>query len=391
MTVSRCLVPLLLAIPITARAQFPTFEHQEIDPHVGNVCYALTLADVNGDEKTDIVAVAEKAVVWYENPSWEKHTILEGQTIPDNVCIAPYDIDRDGRIDFALGAGWTKVGTIQWLGRAQGSESWEMYPIGEERWLHRMRWGDVLGTGRAQLVISPLNRTVGDGVRLTAFEIPVHPRADAWKPIVIDDSLDRMHNHWMVDFDGDGIDDVLAASEQGVYLFHSRGSGTWEKMRLGTGNPGTGDDPTGAGDIKIGTLASGTRFIATVEPMHGTQAVVYTPPDQTGQLWSRHVLDDSLKQGHLVWLADLDRDGSDEIIIGHREAGNGPVKGPGLYVFDADDDSGTTWTKHVLDDGGVAVEDAVAADFDGDGWIDIVAGGRATHNVKLYWNRGTAK
>ena len=30
---------------------------------------------------------------------------------------------------------------------------------------------------------------------------------------------------------------------------------------------------------------------------------------------------------------------------------------------------------------------ALAADLDADGRIDIIAGGRATHNVKIYWNR----
>ncbi|HKM52517.1 MAG TPA: FG-GAP-like repeat-containing protein [Isosphaeraceae bacterium] len=29
----------------------------------------------------------------------------------------------------------------------------------------------------------------------------------------------------------------------------------------------------------------------------------------------------------------------------------------------------------------------MAADLDGDGKNDIIAGGRATHNVKIYWNR----
>src|SRR5713101_2082484 len=40
-------------------ADFPAFEGREIDPHVGEVCYAVTLADVDGDKKTDIVAVSE--------------------------------------------------------------------------------------------------------------------------------------------------------------------------------------------------------------------------------------------------------------------------------------------------------------------------------------------
>ena len=35
---------------------------QEIDHHVGNVCYAVTVADVNGDGKLDVVAVTEDSV-----------------------------------------------------------------------------------------------------------------------------------------------------------------------------------------------------------------------------------------------------------------------------------------------------------------------------------------
>ena len=84
-------------------ADFPKFRAQEIDPHVGNVCYAVTTADVDGDGKPDAVAVAEDAVYWYANPSWAKHTIIKNATERDNVCIQPHDIDGDGKVDFALG------------------------------------------------------------------------------------------------------------------------------------------------------------------------------------------------------------------------------------------------------------------------------------------------
>src|SRR5690606_19507569 len=170
------------------------FRTVDIDPAVGEVCYAVDVADVNGDGRKDIIAVTENRVLWYENPSWQGHVILEDQTVRDNVCIAPFDIDGDGAIDFALGAGWTRVGTLQWIARGQSlKDKWNVHAITAEPWLHRVRWGDVLQQGKQQLVISPLNRTQGDGVRLLVLEIPGDPAEDAWPLTVIDHSLNRLH------------------------------------------------------------------------------------------------------------------------------------------------------------------------------------------------------
>ena len=36
---------------------------------------------------------------------------------------------------------------------------------------------------------------------------------------------------------------------------------------------------------------------------------------------------------------------------------------------------------------GMACEDIRIADLDGDGKLDIIAAGRATRNLKIYWNR----
>ena len=51
------------------------------------------------------------------------------------------------------------------------------------------------------------------------------------------------------------------------------------------------------------------------------------------------------------------------------------------------DADGDAWTTYLLDDGGMATEDLRAADLDADGRLDLIAAGRATNNLKIYWNR----
>lgn len=382
---------LLGSVTIANGAELPRFEVVTIDPDIGKVCYAVNTADVNGDGKLDIVAVSENRIQWYENPSWTKHVILENQTELDNVCLAPQDIDGDGRVDFAVGAGWTKIGTIQWITRqADPNAKWTVHFIGKELSLHRMSFADVLGKGRPQLVLSPLLKTDGAGVRFEALEIPANPKTDRWPATILDESLNRMHAHTHVDWDQTGPIDSLVGAAEGTFLIHRQSDGAFTKRLLGTGADGTTLEARGTGEVKVGQWDRvGKRFLATVEPMHGTMAVVYFPSSDATKPWTRHVLDSTLKQGHAVWCADLDGDGRDEVVIGHREASPGPVVGPGLYVYQSTGDDPAAWKKHVLDDGGCAVEDALAADFNGDGRPDLVAGGRATHNVKLYMNRGT--
>lgn len=382
-------------------AEFPKFEAQTLDPDVGKICYAVTLADVDGDGKQDVVAVTENRVVWYQAPDWKSRVIIEDQTERDNVCIAPLDIDQDGKIDFALGAGWSgkNTGQLVWLSRgASLDEKWHVHLIGHEPWTHRMRFANVTGEKRSQLVVSPLTKTQGDGVRLLAFSIPPKPKSDPWPSRVMNASMNRMHNHWHLDWNGDGkgTDATVTASQEGVHLLNDTirdgTSITWLTRKLGNGASGEKPETKGAGEIKVGKLKNGPRFIVTVEPMHGQACAVYVEPKAgektTDGLWPRHVIDSTLNRGHALWTCDIDGDGGDEIVLGFSDPGPGPIKGPGVFVYQADDATATKWTKHTIDDGGMATEDLVCADLNGDGKLDIVAGGRATHNVKLYVNRG---
>jgi hypothetical protein len=386
---------------------FPRFQMQEIEKGLG-VGYAVLLVDVNGDGKKDIVVVDQTRVVWYENSTWKRRIIIENQTKPDNVCIAAYDIDGDGQMDFALGAGWqpfnTKEGgTIQWLKRGKNlDEKWTVYPIAEEPTVHRMRFANLDGSGKPHLLVVPLmgrkstaknNWMDGQPVRILAYKVPKDPVKDRWVPEILDQSMHVVHGFTSVyelvgpDF-GFQAKRMYMASYEGVSELTSLKPGTWKRKLLSPGDQSNPKGSRGASEVARGSLKSGLMdFLATIEPWHGDQVVVYASPT-----YKRHVLDNHLKWGHALWCADLDGDGTEELIVGVRDNKSAkPGERRGVRLYKALDDKGTKWARHILDDGGIAVEALAAADLDGDGRIDIVAVGRQTHNIRIYWNRGPAK
>ncbi len=381
---------------------FVTFKIQE-SPEKLQVGYAVVAADVNGDGKPDIVVVDTTRVIWLENPTWKVHTIITGMTKPDNVCIDALDINGDGKIDFALGADWkpfnTKSGgTLQWLKHpAKAGDKWTVHPIDMEPVIHRIRFADIDGNSKPALISVPLmgrgsskekNWLDGEPLRVTAYRIPKDAVNDRWMPEVLDASLHASHNFHPIPATNRKGDDILTASYEGVNLL-SMANGKWKRTHLGTGNQANLKSNRGASEIKAGKLKNGKHFIATIEPWHGNQVVVYTEPTAAGKMWDRHVIDEQLRWGHAVSCADLDGDGSDEIVIGVRDE---PAKtdkftqSRGVRVYKVADDVGAKWHRQILDNGGVAVEDLITVDLNGDGKPDIVAVGRQTHNIRIYWN-----
>jgi hypothetical protein len=198
-----------------------------------------------------------------------------------------------------------------------------------------------------------------------------------------------MHNFWPIPAPGGKGRDLLTASYEGVSLV-SRADEAGRPAVAGAGNQEHPEGNRGASEIKRGQLRGGHPFLATIEPWHGHQVVVYTPPADPNGLWQRHVIDDRLKWGHAVWCADLDGDGNDELIIGVRDNLSAkPGEKCGVRIYKSTDGRGAKWARHLLDEGGVAVEDLAVADLDGDGHPDIVAVGRASRNARIYRNRGT--
>ncbi len=392
---STILLLLPLCAALTADLPVPTFTAVEVDTKV-EIGYGITVADVNGDRRPDLLLADKNLIVWYENPGWTKHIIAEKLTPHDHVCLAAQDLDGDGTCELAVGAGWNPSDTLgsgavfYLIPPADRTQRWEAVALPHEPTVHRMRWVKNADNG-FDLVMVPLHGrgnkpATGDGVgvKVMRYRKPANVK-DPWTVEVLDESLHKTHNFDPLQWDADPAQELLIGGKEGLFLLDP-GAGTSTLTRL------SGADSIGVGEVRAGRLGD-RRFIAAIEPMHGNTLVLYTPPASapSGQEpWVRSVLDASLIDGHALACGDLSGSGRDQIVVGWR-AMNKPGAKVGIKLLTPRDGEGKQWQETLIDDNGMACEDLCLADLDGDGRLDIVAAGRATKNVKVYMNQGVAK
>ena len=374
---------------------FPHFRAVEIDSHI-EIGYGVTVADVDGDGKPDILLADKKQIVWYRNPNWEKHVIAENLTVLDDVCIAARDLDGDGKAEIAVGAGWNPGDTLNsgavfyLIPPADRTQKWEPVELVHEPTVHRMRWMQI-SPGEWDLVVAPLHGRgnkagEGNGVRILGYRKPADPR-QKWDTELINGSLHMTHNFDLLNPAQSRERGMLVAAREGVFKVITRQDSGWSASQLV--GPTLGQTNfSGAGEIRAGHLSGNIPFMVTVEPMHGDHLIVYTQPDSkdSSGFWKRHLLDDTLKEGHALACGDLAGRGDDQIVIGWRSK-NAAGK-VGIKLFTALDASGQNWAQESVDDNTMACEDLCLADLNGDGRPDIIASGRATKNLKIYFNQG---
>lgn len=380
--------PIILLILALSDAIAPVFEAQTLDAEVA-IGYGLAIGDVDGDGKSDILLADKKQFVWYRNGDWKKFVIAENLTASDNVCLAARDLDGDGKVEVAVGAQWnpgetsdtTKSGAVFFLIRPKDpTQLWTPKQLHHEPTTHRMRW--VKNGDSAYLIVVPLHgrgnaNGAGEGVKVIAYELPTNP-AENWKQTVIEESMHLTHN---LDVVGEkSSNSILLGGKEGIRLIHPIHS-EWNSAPIEL------PSSPSVGELRLGSGMNRVPFLATVEPMHGTNLVVYEGFEKNlnSKNVRRTVLNSQLKEGHALAVGDFLGLGLDQIVVGWRVANEAGEFGVKLFV--PKNGSFSEVEEHWIDKNGMACEDLQAADLDGDGKLDLIASGRSTRNLKIYWNR----
>lgn len=347
--------------------------------------YQVVPADLNRDGKIDLIAVAQSLseLVWFENPSWQRHVIAGG--LRRMVNAAAWDSDGDGIPELVLAHEFSNVaknslGIVSVLHHNGDPRApWSIREIDRLTTAHRLRWADLEGRGRKVAVNAPLT---GAAAEAPGFKSPVplvFYRPGEWKRESIgEETQGVMHGIEVFDWDGDRRDEILAASFEGIHLYDLGRDGRWRRTLLAPGSPAPWPR-SGASDVTVGKLGR-RRFLASIEPWHGNEVAVYR---LEGRTWRRQVIEDSFVDGHTVAAADLDGDGRDEIVAGYRG------KGRSVYIYAARDRSGERWDRRPLDEGGMGAASCVVVDLNGDRRPDIACIG--SPELKWYENKPGAR
>ena len=325
-----------------------------------NSGYQVIAHDMNNDGRMDLIALDSRVdeLIWFENPAWERHVIADGMSRMINMDVCGDDIVVAQRFTNVYSE---SVGEIVVIAADGSKQLIDNLPTS-----HRIRCANI---GPGQVVVNaPL---IGESAVAPEFRdntpLVYYTPGDWTRHVISEENEGVTHGISIHDWNDDGNDEVLTASFSGIHAYSH--DGTWSRVELASGYPGEWPE-VGSSDVAVGEAEG--RYIASIEPWHGHQVVVYRDGE-------REVIDDSLVQGHTLGTADLNNDGVDEIIAGYR----GPGQSVLIYYYD-----NSAWQRVVLDGGDMSAASCAVADLNDDGLNDIACIGRTTKNLKWYENRG---
>jgi len=347
----------------------------------------VACADFDGDGDPDIVSVAHNGtgddVRLHLNTgsggSWTHSTIAA--TIAGATRVSVSDLDTDGDVDVLASP---NTGTAIWYASSAVATAWTAHTVASSTGGSAVLAADFVGDGDRDLLIA------GTGGIGLAANLRLHPEFSdgaSSATVLIDDP------QWVepVDFDGDGDLDVLycnrSTPNQVRWLSNDDGvGGAWTDDNLFNGSTsGSGlqevrpADIDQDGDMDVLSVSAVNKKVIWVESV----PIGTSPTGCTGPYCGYETIQSSVSFGAArgIEIGDIDADGDVDVLS--TSFGNDRV-----YWFENDGPSTGGWTGTLLFpppiDQPVDVE---LGDLDGDGTLDaVVAFSAATDEIRWYSN-----
>lgn len=368
---------------LSTRARYATnlwTRTQVARPLQSQATYAVA-GDIDGDGWSDVAAGDS----WWRNPGTNTNGTWTRAVFdaPLRNVAALVDLDGDGDLDAfgTQGVGSTPNASFAWA-ENDGAARFRVHtniPAGKGDFLQGVAVARFAGpTGPLQIALSW--HQAGSGVQL--LTVPVDPVKTRWNWSKISDAS-QDEDLSAGDIDGDGDLDLFLGTrwlENPSWTAHTIGKVDDLTKVGGTPTPDRNElaDMDGDGDLDaVVALENGREILWFENPRRRL------PPTQA---WPRHVLGVSAGQGFSMDVADLDRDGDPDVVVGeHRGAIDNRV------LLFRNDGALKPFTMSVIDTGPATTIDhhdgTRLHDMDGDGDLDLFSVGW-THPKLWMWTNG---
>lgn len=340
------------------------FRHHYIDRDLPGTSYGQTcLVDVDKDGDLDFITGGkgpDQSIFWFEfqSPeSWVRH--LLGTHHPSDVGGTAIDADGDSWLDHLTGGVWYRNS-----GRPR-QEAFERIVFDQElSAVHDLVAADLDGDGRLDVI------TMSDKNNLRWYRIPQDAR-QAWERHDIGPGV---HAGVAVgDIDGDGDLDIARSN---TWFENADGRArTWNEHMIPFGNPRP-PYPLATRCVIADINQDGHQDLVMTENEIRAGKIAWVENAGKGASWRMHELlagDDAPRGAyHSLAAADFDQDGDLDVFTVEMEAIAG-ARQPRWYIWENMDGKGTRFVERLILDAGLGGHEAVVADVDGDGDLDIAS------------------
>ncbi len=340
----------------------PQFRHHFVDRHLPGTSWGQTAApDLDRDGRPDFITGQSGGEIrWYRlelRDRWSQHRL--GDNSPSEVGGAAVDVDGDGWVDFVTGGAWYRN-----PGKPREKPFERIFFDPALAAVHDVVLADLNGDRRPDVL------TMSDRNNLRWYEIPQDPRRP-WRRHDI--GLSVHAGIAAGDLDGDGDLDVVR-SNQWFENADGRGIRWIAHENIPFGNPKQ-PFPLATRCAVVDLDRDGDAdLVMTENEIRAGRIGWLENLDGRGGRWQLHPLRqrDSARRGayHSLVVADFDQDGDADVFTCEMEAIAGD-KPPRWFLWENADGRGGVFVEHTILDAGLGGHEVVAADFDGDGDLDL--------------------
>lgn len=339
---------------------------------------SVATGDYSGDGQMDVISSCAGEVILFTAPEWKPSVIYKFEKRGQKAisCVS-LDVDGDGDLDW-LG-GDAHAGAMWLENPSEGGVEWKARTVNDQLGgIHSIILADVNRDGKDDVLINNFKNEGRLANSAMWFEVPENSHSEeAWKPNVFadGDAVGGSHYFGFGDIDGDGFGEVALGAkgkpfENGNWFAYWKNPGV-EGVKEAWEKEVLLENEMGATNILIKDVNGDGKNDFICSNGHGVGVFWLEAPD-----WKRHDVDVEMECPHSLTAADYDGDGDIDV------ASCG-FKSERISVYS--NDGGGKFSREDIDVDQQSY-DLHSVDMDGDGDMDLINAGRGSANVVWYEN-----